>query len=210
MMPFMGLHSPRRILVDLLAVVLFIGLLTGSSHAESKQTYYFLVYDIKLAEGVPAHVEDLVRKQVVKAIAAHERLIEALPADAPDPRADAKAFTRYKTQRKLRPYRVNVDVTAYSHEVEELRAPRRGQRLTVSISLHMFGETIPERVMGFTGEGSATIKMDIGKRLRDRDTKVANHDAIELAVNDALATSLVKLDTEVNKKPKKRSRRKKK
>jgi hypothetical protein len=194
----------------LLAVVLFMGLMAGSSHAERKQTYYFLVYDIKLAEGLPGHVEDLVRKQVIKAIAAHERLIEALPADAPDPKASAKAFIRYKKQRKLRPYRVNVDVTDYSHEVEELSAPRRGQRLTVSISLRMFGETIPERVMGFTGEGSATIKMDIGKRLRDRDSKVANHDAIELAVNDALATSLVKLDTQDNKKSKKRSRRKKK
>lgn len=210
MMPFMRLHSPRRTLVPLLAVVLFMGLMAGSSHAERKQTYYFLVYDIKLAEGLPGHVEDLVRKQVIKAIAAHERLIEALPADAPDPKASAKAFIRYKKQRKLRPYRVNVDVTDYSHEVEELSAPRRGQRLTVSISLRMFGETIPERVMGFTGEGSATIKMDIGKRLRDRDSKVANHDAIELAVNDALATSLVKLDTQDNKKSKKRSRRKKK
>jgi hypothetical protein len=209
MMTFMRLHSLRPNLVTLLAVVLFIGLAAGSSHANSKQTYYFLVYDIKLGEGMPKEIEDLIRKQVIKSIAAHERLIEALPEDAPDPKGDPKTFIRYKTQKKLRPYRVNIEVKDYRHEVEDLPAPRKGKRLTVSIALHMFGEAIPERVMAFTGEGSATIKMDIGKQLRAPDSRAANHDAIELAVGDALTTSLVKLDAK-DGKAKKQSPRKKK
>jgi hypothetical protein len=208
MMTFMRLHALRPNLVTLLAVVLFIGLATGSSHAGSKQTYYFLVYDIKLAEGMPKEIEDLIRKQVITSIAAHERLIEALPEDAPDPKGDPKTFIRYKTKKKLRPYRVNIEVKDYRHDVDELPAPRKGQRLTVSIQLHMFGETIPERVMAFTGEGSATIKMDVGKRLRPPDSRAANHDAIELAVGDALITSLAKLDAKQGK-TKKSPRRKK-
>ena len=39
---------------------------------------------------------------------------------------------------------MKLEVTEYSQELEPQPPPRPGQRLKVSIELHMFGETIPE------------------------------------------------------------------
>lgn len=199
-MSAMGPHFSRRILVILITGIMLLGLAGRTTHAGKKDTYYFLLYDIELASGIPPAIKDMVRTEITKAIAAHERLIEVLPADAPDPSTDPDAFNRYIKKHKIQPYHVDVEVTEYRHEVEELPAPRRGQRLTVSIALRTLGETMPKRWMAFSGDGAATIKMDIGKRLRERDTQVANRDAIVQAVGDALTTSLAKLDAKDTKK----------
>ncbi len=207
----MAKHRLPRLayLVAVSVLAACLGLGAHAADAKGKQKYYFLVYKIELAEGIPAELTEQVRKQVIRSIAKHDKLIEALPADAPDPVAEPKLFARYIKKNKLEPYRVNVEVTDYSHEVDEMPAGRRGQRLTVSISLRTFGETMPVRKMAFGGEGSSTIKMDIGKKLRKRDSRAANHDAIELAVGDALAISLKRLE-EAKKKAKKKRRRRKK
>jgi hypothetical protein len=201
--------TPRRIGFVLAAAVLLLGLGAGAGHAKKTTTYYFLLHHVSLAKDIPEQVGQQVRAQVVKAITAHERLIAELPADAPNPDENPKGFVRYLRKHRITPFRFSVDVTEYSHEVEALPAPRKGQRLNVGVALHAFGETMPKRVMAFSGDGSATIKMDIGKRLRKRDSTVANRDAINLAVTDALAACLEKLDSKKRKKRSRRNKRKK-
>lgn len=195
-------HLAARVQVAILAA-LALALLASPAHGKgSKRTYYFLVHEIKLADGIPAELGALIQDQITRAIVAHEQLIEALPADAPDPQTDVKGFQRYIKKHKLQPYRVNVEIIEYEHDVAELPAPRKGQRLTVSISLRTFGETIPARVMAFSGEGSATVKMDIGKRLRPRDTEVGNQEAAQLAIAEALAISLTRLEGKLKEQKK--------
>lgn len=183
----------------------------GSADArKAKRVYYFLVSEVKLTEGIPNEIATLVRERLERAITRHERLIDALPAGAPDPKVDEKGFARYIKQRKIKPFRINVEIIEYSHEVEE--APRGGQQLVVSLALRTFGETIPQRVMAFSGEGSAKLKMEIGKTLRPRDTRVANKDAAEIAIEEALEVSLRRLEAppKKKKKAKKKKRRQKK
>lgn len=201
-------YSSRR-LVLVLAALALLAVPVATSQAGSKETYYFLVHDVRLVDGIPAEVGAQVRDQLIKAIGAHERLIPELPKDAPDPQADPKAFEKYLKKHKIKPYRVNVDVKEYRHELEELAAPRRGQRLTVGIVLYVFGETMPQRTMAFSGDGSSTVKLEIGKKLRARDTEVANGEAVTIAVNDALKTSLERLEAK-EAEAKKKARRGKK
>ena len=52
----------------------------------------------------------------------------------------------------------------------------------------MLGETIPGRTMGFTGDGKATIKQEVGIKLRDRDREYTWDQAAELAIDDAMKT----------------------
>ena len=127
-----------------------------------------------------------------QAIEAHADLLHELDG-APDPNKEPKKYEKWLARRNLRAFKVNVEVIDYRHDLEQLPAPRKGQRLTVSIDLKTFGETIPGRVMAFSGEGSATVKLDIGKRLRKRDSEVGKHDAIELSIDKALAESIRKL-----------------
>jgi hypothetical protein len=52
----------------------------------------------------------------------------------------------------------------------------------------MLGENIPGRTMGFTGDGKATIKQEVGLKIRDRDREYTWEQAAEIAVNDAMKT----------------------
>ena len=67
------------------------------------------------------------------------------------------------------------------------------QRLVVHVGIHVLGETIPGRTMGFTGDGQATVKQEIGMKIRDVDRTYAWDGAAETAVTDALKTCFERL-----------------
>jgi hypothetical protein len=64
----------------------------------------------------------------------------------------------------------------------------------VHVGLRMFGEGIPKRTMDFSGDGSATVQVPAGRRVRDQDRAHAHRTAIQMAVSEAIATSMRELD----------------
>lgn len=158
-----------------------------------KPTYVFLVTRVELEKGVPAKLEAVLREKLAAAIEEHAQLEAKLDEDAPDPEKDPKAFERYLKKKRISAYKVNVEVIGYERTVED-NPNKSGNVLTVHVALRLFGETMPKRVMAFTGDGSATIKLETGKTVRSRDDQVAHEDATELAVADAVAVSLRKLE----------------
>jgi hypothetical protein len=164
----------------------------GPAHAQKKRAVYcFVIVDIQAADTVPGDVAEQIRTRLVSAVDGHERLMATLPPDAPSPQAEPDAFAAYMKKRKIVPYRVTAEITEYYHEVED--GPR-GKRLAVHVAMRMFGETMPVRVMAFSGAGAATVKLEIGQKVRPRDTEIANRDTIAQAVDDALAESVRRLD----------------
>jgi hypothetical protein len=47
--------------------------------------------------------------------------------------------------------------------------------------------------MGFTGDGAATVKQEVGMKVRDKDREFTWDGAAETAINDALKTCFAKL-----------------
>jgi hypothetical protein len=171
----------------------------GSSRpaqAKPRASYIFLISRVELAPGVPKEVEAQTAARVKAAIAAHERLESSLDSTAPDPEAAPQKFKDYLKARRQRAFKVNIEVTDFSSEVETASAGRgkTGQYMTVRTSLRLFGETVPDRVMAFTGDGSATIKIEIGKTPRPRDREAATSAALDEAAKTAIAQALRKLD----------------
>jgi hypothetical protein len=200
--PGSGRRAPGIVLALLVGAALAA---SPAAHAQGKRTqqYGFVLASVQAADGVPEDAADAVRTRLIAAMDAHERLVATLPADAPDPAADPDAFAAYMKRRKLTPYRVTVEITEHFTEAED--GPR-GQRLTASVALRMFGETMPERVMAFSAAGSATIKLDVGKTVRPRDIEVASRDAIAQAVDYALAQAVQRLDEK--QKPARKAKKK--
>ncbi len=191
-----------------------LALAAGPSQAiKPKIRYVFRLAHFELAEGIPPAVADQVRAALVKEIGEHSEIVTTLPEGAPDPKTEPKKFKRYIDKRKLRAFDVRVEVVGYERALEAMPEGRSGQRLKVSIQLRMFGETIPDRSMAFAGGGSATVKIDIGKKVRDRDDEVAHEEAFGIACGDAVEESLVKLKapppSQQNKQQKKKKKRRK-
>ncbi len=180
--------------------------------AKKPYTYYFELTSVKLAKGIPAQVEALVRAEYKAAVKAHPLLIHELGADAPDRTKEPRRFKAHLKKHRVKAFLVRIEVKDYAQETEQLQPARRGKRVGVRIGLHTFGETLPGRTIAFVGDGSATVKLDVGKRVRTRDAKVANKEATEQAVQSALKESIRKLSAKpaaVKKKKRRRRRRKK-
>jgi hypothetical protein len=177
--------------------------------AKSRETYVFLVSRVDLGKGVPRDLERHVLAQLGATIDQHEDLESKLAPGAPDPDAEPDKFKAYLKSRRKRAFRVNADVTHFSSEVEPASGDaRKGEQyLTVRVALRLFGETVPDRVMAFTGDGSATVKLEIGKTVRQSDREEATSAALDQAVRGAIAQSLSRLQEPTP--PEKKKRRKK-
>lgn len=179
---------------------------SSSADAKEKVEYVYQISKVSAAKGVKAPTGE-VAEGLRAGIARAPTIVHTLPADAPDPNKQPKKFKRYLKKRGMKAYKVNLEVTAYERAVETIDE-RGHKRLAVRISLRLFGETVPDRVMAFAGDGSATVKIEVGKKVRKRDDEVANHDAIEVAIDQAIGESLRKLDMPPPSKRKRRRRKK--
>ncbi len=177
----------------------------------ARETYLFQIADVVAkAEGVPEAVVEQTRAVVVEEIGRRSEIRAELPEGAPDPKAAPEAFKKWLLRHNMRAFRVTVEITGYEQAVEPA-ADDRPQRLRVHVALHLFGETLPQRSMGFTGDGSATIKLDVGKKVRPSDEKIARADSLDLSAKEALSESVEQLRAanavkKKKKRPKKRKR----
>jgi hypothetical protein len=164
----------------------------ASAAAKPKETYIFLVWKVGLENKTPKELSEMVSTRLRSAIEAH-KILPAVPEGAPDPESAPDKFTAYLKAKNMRAFRMNVQVTKYSQDVEEAPGKPGSQYLTVRVALRLFAESYPARGMALTGDGSATVKLEIGKTVRDADKKEANSSALDEAVNKAIEQVLVKL-----------------
>lgn len=186
----------------LTAFALVLGLvgIVARADAAPKKKYHFELVAVTLRPEVKADVggeaQPRVKALVEKAFESHPQLQLALDG-APDI-ASRDAYHKYLTAHGLSgSFRVTVEITDARFEIEPSDKPNTS-RVVAHIALHMLGEVIPEKTMGFTGDGESTVKIEVGKTVRDRDRTYAWDQAAELAVADAIKTSIEQLE-----KPKK-------
>ena len=182
--------------LSLLALALALVAARSPAAGAAPKKYYFELAAVTPKPEVKADVAKTaaarVEGQIKKAFETNPQLVAKLEG-APD-RAQADAYRKFLAQKGLAgAYLVTVELTEASEEVEPMDKPN-SQRLTVSIAVHVLGETIPGRTIGFTGDGRAKVKQEVGKKVRPRDREVAWDSAAEVAIADALKTVFKQLE----------------
>lgn len=190
------MRPPTRLLAVAAVLALAAVVAPRVADAAKPKRYHIALVEVKAAPDLPKESADAIpiaQAEFTRAMAAHAQLVTL--AGAPDPTAEPKKFKAWLAKKKIAgAYRMNVEITSYEEELEDKDASlNQEKRLTIRIGLRTFGETIPERKMAFAADGSATIKQDVGKKLRPRDREFAIKTAVEGAVADALTASLAKL-----------------
>jgi hypothetical protein len=177
--------------------LLVLALVAGTAVAAPAKKYHFDLLSVTPKPEVKADVakiaQERVEGQFKKAMQSNPQLVTELDG-APDPATKADAYRRFLTQKGIAgSYLVSVEITEASEEIEPMEGKSSSQRMVVHVGIHVLGETIPGRTMGFTGDGQATVKEEIGMKVRDVDRNDAWDGAAETAVNDALKTCFAKL-----------------
>lgn len=186
----------RTMLTRLLITVSTLFLVGNSAWAAPKKKYHFELAAVTAKPDVKADVAKAatprVEGQIKKTFETHPQLVAKLDGaptlpDKPTPQQmDAyRAFLKKKGLAGA--FYVTVEVTEASEEVVPTDKPNT-QRLVVHVAVHMLGEAIPGKTMGFTGDGQATIKQEVGKKVRDKDREFAWDSAAEVAIADAMTT----------------------
>jgi hypothetical protein len=184
---------PAMLRLLIVAAALFF---VGTAEAGPKKKYHFELAAVtakpEVKPDVAKSATPRVEAQVKKAFASHPQLVAtlegapALPEKPTPPQMDAfRAFLKKKAIAGA--YLVTVEVTEASEELVPTDKPNT-QRLVVRVAVHVLGETKPGRTMGFTGEGQATIKQEVGKKIREKDREFAWDSAAEVAIADAMTT----------------------
>lgn len=184
-------------------------------HAKGKpgHRHVFILDRLDLPKEAPAELESLVKTSFLKTVEAKPALLSALPEGTPPVDVNEKGlhgnkpFRKFMRKKKLRAYKVVVQVTSFEQPVTA-NENKPGNVIGCSVELRIFGETIPDRVMAFSGDGSASVAIEVGKKIRDRDRSYATNEALDLAVAEAISMSLTKLNAKPTKK-KKRPKKKK-
>ncbi len=175
---------------------------TRAADAAPKKKFHFELAAVTPKPEVKADVAKAavprVEGQVRKVFETHPQLVAKLEGAPAKDQTDA--YRRYLAQKGVSgAYLVTVEITEATEELEPMDKPN-SQRYSVSISVHVLGETIPGRTIGFTGDGRARVKQEIGKKLRPRDREATWDQAAEVAIADAMATVFKQLE-KPQKKP---------
>jgi len=176
-----------------LVLASFLALGVVSADAAPKKKYHFELTAVTPKPAVKPDVakaaQPRVELQVKKAFTEHPQLVPNLDG-APDPK-NADAYRAYLAKKGLSgSYLVTVEITEATEELVPMEGKGNSQRFVVHIGLHMLGEEIPGRTMAFTGDGQATVKLEVGKKMRDKDREYSWDGAAETAVKDAIEQSL--------------------
>lgn len=171
-------------------ILAVLAVFATTAAAAPKKKYYFELAAVTSKPEVKADVSKTatarVETAVKKAFDAHPQLVKL--EGQPDWRTQAEPYKKFLTKKGVaNGYLVTVELTDASEELQPMDKPN-SQRLVVRVALHFLGENIPSRTMGFTGDGQATIKVEIGKKVRDKDREYAWDQAAEAAVADAMTT----------------------
>ena len=180
---------------SLIALVVLV--LAATASADTKKKYHFELTKVlvkpEVKDDIGKVAQPRVEAQVKKAFETHPQLVAALEG-APDPEKNPEAYRKFLAQKGLSgAFLVTVEVTEAREELTPMEDKPRSQRLTVHVGIHVLGETIPGRTMGFTGDGQATVKQEVGMKVRDKDRDYSWDSASEVAVADALKTCFAQL-----------------
>jgi hypothetical protein len=181
----------------MIRVALTVLCLVGGVASAAPKKYHFELTAVTAKPEVKADVAKIatprVEGQIKKAFGSHPQLVAKLEGapelpEKPTPQQmDAyRAFLKKKGLAGA--YWVTVEVTEASEELVPVTDKPNTQRLVVRVAVHVLGEQIPGKTMGFTGDGQATIKQEVGKKVRDRDKEFAWDSAAEVAIADAMKT----------------------
>jgi hypothetical protein len=181
----------------LLFVAAMVAFAPAADAAPKKKKYHFELTKVLVKPEVKPDVAKEAQPRIEavfkKALESHPQLVLSV-AGAPDPEANPAGYRKFLTKKGISgAYLVTVEVTEASIEIVPLEEKKNTQRISVTVGLHVLGETIPGRTMGFTGDGRATVKQEVGMKIRDKDRQFTWDSAAETAVENALKECFTKL-----------------
>jgi hypothetical protein len=157
--------------------------------------FYFQVQDVKAGPEVDAAVKTYAAQAVKDELAKRPEWASDIGAAGENalPGQDRSALVAELKRRNLRGFDVTVRIEDFKQRLKDPRPGGRLKQLALDVRLTVFGTTIPDAKLAFSGSGQSGIEAEVSDKSFDRDAADAGRDAIKDAIKQAVDQAVLKL-----------------
>lgn len=206
----MRVAAPTR--TGLLALALAFSTASASRSEAAPKRFFVMVHEVDEAPGVDSSVKPELKALFIEELGKHPELVmkeaAGMPADpAKDPAAFKAGLHKMGVDRGLE---LTLRILSVTKSIEEPQPGKHFRVLKRGVTLSVFGDTVPEKVMAIGGDGDATVGVEIAKNADEiKEGKAALLDAAKSAITQAVDMTVQKLEMPPPKDPKKKAPHKK-
>ncbi len=195
----------------LFASLIALGALGVAPEALAAPKYYFQLQAVKAGPEVDAALKTYAGEALTADLAGRPEWATATtgacspnaacipaaaasPAMGPDGKpADRSALTATLKRLNLRGFDVTVRIEKLKQEMKDPKPGGRLKQLAVNVHLTVFGTTIPDAKLAFSGDGEAGTEAEVTDRKLAAETASATKDVIKDAIKQAVDQAVLKL-----------------
>ena len=191
-----------RACLALLALVATPGVAAAIKAAPPR--YYFEVSSITATDKAPAEVSVKARTVLGELLGTRAEFVTKLEG-APDPAAAPADFQRWLDRRRLRAFKVNLNIDTFERSLAKNEKPgESGQILTIKLGVALVGSALPGNAMALAGNGTSTVVAEVGMRLRPGEEESVLDSALRDALTHAIDDAVARLKLPATQKKKRR------
>jgi hypothetical protein len=156
--------------------------------------YYFQLQPVKAGPEVAADLKTYTGDALKAELASRPEWASDIgPTGAAGPGADRTALVGELKKRNLRGFDVTARIEKIKQEVKDPKPGARNKQLVVEVQLTVFGTTIPDAKLAFSGDGQSGSEAEVSERRLAADTADTTKDVIKDAIKQAVDQAVLKL-----------------
>ena len=156
--------------------------------------YYFQNQPVKAGPEVDAEFKAYTGEALKAELAARPEWASDIgPAGGATPGTDRTALVDELKRRNLRGFDVTAKIEKLKQEVKDPKPGSQNKRLAVEVQLTVFGTTIPDAKLAFSGDGQSGSEGEVSERRLAADTASTTKDVIKDAIKQAVDQAVLKL-----------------
>ncbi len=174
----------------LTGVGVLLALVTAGAAASARTAgpkFYFRVGEVKAGPEVDAGLKAYAGEALKADLAARPEWASDVGT------TDTEALVAELKRRNLRGFSVVVRLEHLQKDVKEPSPGARHKRVALDVKLSVFGTTIPEAKLAFSGDGESGVEAEVSDKGMDAEVTSMFKDAIKDAVKQAVDQAVMKL-----------------
>jgi len=167
---------------------------TLSAPVAAAPKYYFQLQPVKAGPEIDADLKRYTGEALKAELASRPEWASDIgPAGAAAPGSDRTALVGELKKQNLRGFDVTARIEKLKQEVKDPKPGARNKQLSVEIQLTVFGTTIPDAKLAFSGDGQSSSEAEVSERRLAADTADTTKDVVKDAIKQAVDQAVLKL-----------------
>jgi hypothetical protein len=163
---------------------------TASPRARAAAKFYFQIGEVKAGPEVSEALKTYAKEALKAELASRPEWASDIGKFGPN---DTDALMAELKKRNLRGFSVVVRFEDLKKEMKEPTPGSRRKRVALDVKLSVFGTTIPDQKLAFSGDGESSVEEEVSDKGMDSETETLAKDAIKDAVKQAVDQAVMKL-----------------